>query len=180
MCSKWVVLKIDMVFAIFFIRKKKHPGKSHWVHWFGFSPTVYFWMFSQIAFIWRCIIALVAFVWLFSTVRLQMSPQIACLRGCIITLVAFVWLFCTVCLQISLLVILCFILTIFFIDIVLSGLIILKVFICHSYWSTWRERVDTSPLHFCLGTGLLWWKIRLFARKEKWKCVVTLFRLSHF
>ena len=43
-----------------------------------------------------CIIALVAFVGLFSTVHFQMSPQMACLRGCIITLVAFVWLFSTV------------------------------------------------------------------------------------
>ena len=42
------------------------------------------------------IVTLLAFVWLFSTVRFQMSPQIACLWGCKVTLVAFVWLFSTV------------------------------------------------------------------------------------
>ena len=46
-----------------------------------------------------CKVTLVAFVWLFSTVCLQMCPQIACIRGCIITQVAFVWFFSTVCLQ---------------------------------------------------------------------------------
>ena len=39
------------------------------------------------------------FVWLFSTVRCQMSPQIACISACIITLVAFVRLFSTVYFQ---------------------------------------------------------------------------------
>ena len=39
----------------------------------------------------RCIVTLVAFVWLFTTVRFQMCPQIACPKGCIVTLVAFVW-----------------------------------------------------------------------------------------
>ena len=32
-----------------------------------------------------CIVTLVAFVWLFSTVCFQMFPQIACTRGCIVT-----------------------------------------------------------------------------------------------
>ena len=45
------------------------------------------------------IVTLVAFVWLFSTVCIQMSPQIACPRRCIVTLVAFVWLFSTVYFQ---------------------------------------------------------------------------------
>ena len=44
----------------------------------------------------RGIVALVAFVWPFSTVRFQMSPQMACPRRSIVTLVAFVWLFSTV------------------------------------------------------------------------------------
>ena len=35
-------------------------------------------------------VTLVAFVWLFSTVRFQMCPQIACLRRGKVTLVAFV------------------------------------------------------------------------------------------
>ena len=48
-------------------------------------------------FLGGCIVTLVAFVWLFSTVRSQMSPQIACSRECRNTLVAFVWLFSTVC-----------------------------------------------------------------------------------
>ena len=38
----------------------------------------------------RCIVTLVAFVWLFSIVRFQMSPQMACLRRDIVTLAAFV------------------------------------------------------------------------------------------
>ena len=53
-------------------------------------------MFPQITCLIRCIITLVAFVWLFSTVCYQMPRQMACLRICIITLVAFVQLFSTV------------------------------------------------------------------------------------
>ena len=49
----------------------------------------------------ECIVTLVTFMWLFSTVFFQMCPQIACLRGCIVTLVAFVWLFSTVFFQMS-------------------------------------------------------------------------------
>ena len=97
--------------------------------------TVHFQMCPQIACPRGCIITLVAFVLLFSAVHLQVRFQTACIRRSVITLVAFSRLFCAVCLQISLLVILCFILRIFFIDIVLSGLKILKVFFCHSYWS---------------------------------------------
>ena len=37
---------------------------------------------------------------LFSSVRFQMPSKIACIWGCILTLVAFVWLFSTVCFQI--------------------------------------------------------------------------------
>ena len=37
--------------------------------------------------------ALVAFIWIFLTVRFQMCSQIACLRKCFVTLVAFVWFF---------------------------------------------------------------------------------------
>ena len=39
----------------------------------------------------RCIIALVAFIWLFSTVCFQMSFQVACTKRCIFTLAAFAW-----------------------------------------------------------------------------------------
>ena len=42
------------------------------------------------------IVTLVAFVWLFSSVRFQMCPQIACSIGCKVTLGAFVWFFSTV------------------------------------------------------------------------------------
>ena len=56
-------------------------------------------MCPQAACIRGCKVTLVAFVWLFSTVRFQMRLQTACLRRCIVTLVAFVWLFCTVCFQ---------------------------------------------------------------------------------
>ena len=56
-------------------------------------------MCSQMMCIGICIVTLVAFVWLFSTVRFQMSPQMACLRECRVTLLAFVWLFPTVYFQ---------------------------------------------------------------------------------
>ena len=42
----------------------------------------------------RCIVTLIAFVQLFTTVRFQMCPQIAFLRRGIVTLVTFVWLHC--------------------------------------------------------------------------------------
>ena len=50
-------------------------------------------MSPQVACLRRCIITLIACVWLFSAVHFHMSPQFACLRRGIITLVAFVWLF---------------------------------------------------------------------------------------
>ena len=52
-------------------------------------------------FLGGCIVTLVAFVWLFSTVCNWMSPKFACLRGGIVALVAFVWLFATVGSQIA-------------------------------------------------------------------------------
>ena len=58
-------------------------------------------MSPQMACMRRCIVALVAFVWLFSTVCFQMLPQMACMRRCIVTLAAFMWLFSTVCFQMS-------------------------------------------------------------------------------
>ena len=54
--------------------------------------TVCFQMRSQVACIRRWIVTLIAFAWLFSNVHFQM----ACMRWCIITLVALVWLFTTV------------------------------------------------------------------------------------
>ena len=56
-------------------------------------------MCSQIACPRGCIITLVAFVWLFSTVGSQMCPQSACMRWCIVALVAFVWFFSAVVFQ---------------------------------------------------------------------------------
>ena len=58
--------------------------------------TVRFQMSPQIYCLRGGIVTLVAFVWPFSTVRFQMTPQSACLRRGIVTLVAFVWLFPTV------------------------------------------------------------------------------------
>ena len=52
-----------------------------------------FHVFRQIACMGRCEVTLIAFVWLFSTVRLQMCPQIVFTIACIVTLVAFVWFF---------------------------------------------------------------------------------------
>ena len=65
---------------------------------FSFPPlkafTIYLHCaFSQVACQRWNIITLVAFVWLFSAVCLQMCPQIACSRRCIITQAAFVWFF---------------------------------------------------------------------------------------
>ena len=56
-------------------------------------------MSSQMACMRRCIVTLVAFVCLFSTVRCQMCPQIVCPRRCIVILVAFVWLYSNVWFQ---------------------------------------------------------------------------------
>ena len=53
--------------------------------------TVRFQMWTKRSWIRAGIITLVAFVWFVPTVRLQMCPQMACLRGCVITLVAFTW-----------------------------------------------------------------------------------------
>ena len=54
-------------------------------------------MFPQISCLRRgivalngCMVTLVAFVLLFSTVHFQMSPQIAFLNGCLVALVAFI------------------------------------------------------------------------------------------
>ena len=55
----------------------------------------------QIAFLRGCIATLVAFVWLFSTVGIQMCPQIACLIAYIIALVAFILFFPTMSFQMS-------------------------------------------------------------------------------
>ena len=57
---------------------------SHWLHLFAFSPMCFFQLFPQIACQRGCIVTLVAFVWLFSTVCFQMFPQIVCTRGCIL------------------------------------------------------------------------------------------------
>ena len=53
--------------------------------------TVRFQMSLQMACLRRCKVTLVAFVWLFSTVLFQMCPQMACMGRCIVTLVAFIW-----------------------------------------------------------------------------------------
>ena len=53
-------------------------------------------MSPQHVFTRRCIVALLAFVWVFSTVLFQMYPQLVCPRRCKVTLVTFVWLFSTV------------------------------------------------------------------------------------
>ena len=68
-------------------------------------------MVPQIAYLRRCIVALIAFIILFSSVYFQMVPQIAYLRRCIVALVAFIILFSSVrfqmCPQIAYLKLLC-------------------------------------------------------------------------
>ena len=61
-----------------------------------FFSTVHLQMLPQMVWSRRCKVTLVAFVGLFSTVRSFMSLQ---LGSCIVTLVAFVWLFYIVCFQ---------------------------------------------------------------------------------
>ena len=63
--------------------------------------TVLFQMSPQGSCLRTCIVTLVAFVWLFPTVRSQMCPQIACTRRDKVTFVI-VWLFSTVRFQMSL------------------------------------------------------------------------------
>ena len=63
--------------------------------------AVCFQMCLQIACVIRRIITFVAFVCFFSAVCYQMSPQIICLRTCVITLATFFWLFSAVCFQMS-------------------------------------------------------------------------------
>ena len=60
-----------------------------------------FQMSTQITCPRGCIITLVAFLCLFSTVHFQICPQIVCLKGFIITLAAFVRLFPNMCFQMS-------------------------------------------------------------------------------
>ena len=75
------------------------PEKMH-SHTGCICSAVYFQMSTQIACIRSCIIALVAFLWLFFIMYFQMSSQMACPKEYIITLFAFVWLFSTVCSQV--------------------------------------------------------------------------------
>ena len=70
--------------------------KSHWLHLFDFSPLCVFkWVFT-LPNTRGCIITLVTFVGLFSSMYFQMSPEIAFTRGFVTTLIALVWLFSTV------------------------------------------------------------------------------------
>ena len=71
-------------------------GKVTFVALVWLFSTVRFQMSPQISCNRRDIVALVAFVWLFSTVCFQMWPQWTWIRACIVTLVAFVWFFSTV------------------------------------------------------------------------------------
>ena len=65
-------------------------GKVTLVAFVWLFSTVRFQMYPQMTCPRRGIVTLVAFVRLFSTVHFQMCPQAACLRGCIVTLVAFI------------------------------------------------------------------------------------------
>ena len=99
--------------------------------------TMYFQMCLQNTCIGRCIFTLAAFVLLFFIVCFQMSPQIASLRWRIVASIALVW-HCV-------LVISCFIVRSFFIEIVSSGLKMLKVFIRHT--CCWLEQVRGKGRH---------------------------------
>ena len=66
-------------------------GKVTLVAFVWLFTTVRFQMFPQITWMIRGIVTLVAFVWLFSTVHLQMCPQLAWMRRYKGTLVTYVW-----------------------------------------------------------------------------------------
>ena len=127
--------------------------------------TVSFQMYPQFTCLSRCIITQAAFVWLFSTMYFQMCLQNTCIGRCIFTLAAFVLLFFIVCFQMSpqiaslrwhivalialvwhcVLVISWFILRPIFIEIVSSGLKMLKVFIRHT--CCWLDQVRGKARH---------------------------------
>ena len=71
-------------------------GSSEWMHshigytLVRFLSAVHYQMCPQMVCINGCIVALAAFVWLFSTVSFQMCPQIACMSRGIIALATFV------------------------------------------------------------------------------------------
>ena len=66
-------------------------AKLHWLHLFDLSPLC-----SQCTWIRGDIIALVALVQLFPTVRFHLCPQVYCLILCTLAMVAFVFRFPTV------------------------------------------------------------------------------------
>ena len=66
-----------------------------------FFPTVCFQMSFHFVCLRGCIITLITFVWLSTSVHFQMPPQMVALRGCIVTLATFVHLLSTVCFQVS-------------------------------------------------------------------------------
>ena len=86
-----------------------------WVRRYKVTLVAFIWLFSTVHFqmclqnacIGGCIVTLVALIWLHSTVRFQMCPQTACPNRCKVTLVAFVRLFSTVHFQMSLVYCLC-------------------------------------------------------------------------
>ena len=70
--------------------------------WCIVTLVAFVWLFSTVYFqMSPGKVTLVAFVWLFSSMCFQMLHQIANLRVHIVTLVTFVWLFSTVCFQMS-------------------------------------------------------------------------------
>ena len=78
------------------LHEKRHSGIGCICMTFPHCGHVGFQMCPQMACLRSCIVTLVAFVWLFSTVCFQMNPQIACLGRGIVALVAFMQLFSTV------------------------------------------------------------------------------------
>ena len=148
-------------------------------------------MCLQIACIKGRIITLVAFVWLFSSVCLQVCFQVACLRGYIFALVAFVWLFSSVnlnvCFQVA-----CsrgYILTLaatdwslsspsfchspgsFYIEVDFCRIIIFKIMI-HNFQQASEEKgckIDPHSIGVPWVLMLLDNNITRFELKDKWK-----------
>ena len=97
-------------------------------------------MSPQIACLGRCIVTLVAFVWLFPTVRRQMSLQITCLPGCKLTEIALVWLFSCVSFY------MCLIMADFW-----RFITTLLAFVFHIFWTA--HLFNNKSVHpFCLSS----------------------------
>ena len=138
----------------------------------------------------RCIIALVAFVWHFSTVCFQMSPQMSHMWGCKLALVAFVYHDVSESAQPSEphklqyttrnSIIYLNLYWLFFVTFLEAPKLALfsasstkcSMFFLSVIWSEWEGKTVSTrqwPSYFQCRMGLLWWQIPIFSLIEKVK-----------